>query len=297
MKLLVVGAGGQLGSDLVERAEAAGDTVIAPAREALDLERPEAMETVLQPHRPEVVVNCAAYNDTSGAESDAETAFRVNAYGPELLAAAAAGVGARFVHVSTDYVFDGETTRPYTEADPPGPLGIYGASKLVGETLVRRAHPEAWVVRTAALFGLAGRRTGNFVETVLRAAEAGGPLRMVSDVVVSPTATADLASGLLALIRADPAPGLYHVVDRGQASWYEFAVTIVEQAGLAVEVEPVPAASFASPVRRPAYSVLDGSRAAAVTGPMPHWTEGLDRYLEARDRVTGPEQGTDGASL
>jgi dTDP-4-dehydrorhamnose reductase len=188
-------------------------------------------------------------------------------------------------------VFDGRSDRPYTEADRTGPLSVYGASKLAGEALVLRAHDGAWIVRTAALFGLAGRHRGNFVETVLRAGGRGDPMRMVRDVVVSPTATADLAPGLLGMIQGDPEPGVYHMVNRGEASWYAFARAIVEAAGLDVEIEPVAASEFPSAVRRPSYSVLDGSKAAAVAGAMPHWRQGLEGYMAARAAL--PEAGAE----
>lgn len=293
MKVLVLGATGQLGTDLVAAAERSGDPVRGLSRADLDVTDPDAVAAVLDRHSFDVLINCTAYNDTSAAESDAAGAFRVNAEAPELLATAAREAGAVFVHISTDYVFDGRAGRPYVEEDPPAPLGVYGASKLTGEALARRAHPEGTtVIRTAALFGLAAVGDGgNFVETILRAARAraagvGGPVRGVEDIVVSPTATADLAGGILALLRSDAGPGLYHLVNEGRASWFEFASAIVELAGLDVEVEPAPASAYPSSVRRPPFSALDAGKAAAFAGRLPRWEEGLARYLEAR--ATGP---------
>lgn len=291
MRLVVVGAAGQLGSDLIAAAEAGAGSVRGLGREDLDVTDADAVSAVLGGLEFDALINCAAYNDTAGAELDCKTAFQVNARAPGLLAGAAADAGARFVHISTDYVFDGLAGRPYVEADPPAPLGVYGASKLTGEALARRAHPQGTlVIRTAALFGVAAvPRRGNFVETILDAARPKGEearrLRGVDDVIVSPTATTDLAAGVLGLLGADAPPDLYHLVNEGQASWFDFARSIVELAGLDAEVEPVPAATYASPVRRPPFSVLDAGKATAVTGSLPHWKDGLARYLVARAQV------------
>lgn len=285
--MLVVGAAGQLGADLLAATSSSEVASQGLTRSDLDVTDSGAVDRVLGDRRFDVLVNCTAYNDTAGAESDAEAAFRVNARAPELLATAARKAGARFVHVSTDYVFDGRAGRRYIEEDPPAPLGVYGASKLTGEALARSAHPDGTlVIRTAALFGLAAVGGGNFVETILGAAEprarAGRPLEVVDDVVVSPTATADLAAGILALLRAGADAGTYHLVNDGQASWFDFARAIVELEGLRVEVEPVPASAYPSPVRRPPFSALDAGKAAALIGRLPPWEDGLARYLRAR---------------
>ncbi len=289
MRLLVTGASGQLGTDLVGLARSRGLDVTGLTRADLDLGRVDTVVDALAGRDYDTLVNCAAYNDTSGAESEPAKAFAVNARAPEALATAARAAGARFVHISTDYVFDGRSRRPYAEEDPPAPLGVYGASKLTGEALARRAHPEGTrVVRTAALFGVAAaaRGGGNFIETILSAARSSaagsGPLRGVHDITVSPTATADLAGGLLDLIETDAPAGLYHLVNEGQATWCELACAIVERAGLDVPVEPVSADDFPSAFRRPTFSVLDSGRAAALIGALPHWEEALDRYLAER---------------
>lgn len=286
----MLGASGQLGADLLAAARPGAASIQGLTRSDLDVTDSAAVADVLPRHPFDVLVNCTAYNDTAGAETEPDKAFQVNARAPERLARAAREAGARFVHVSTDYVFDGRASRPYVEEDPPAPLGVYGASKLTGEALARRAHPEGTIIiRTAALFGLAGvDRGGNFVETILGAAKAkvagagGGPLRGVDDVVVSPTATADLAAGILAMLRADAATGIYHLVNEGRASWFDFARAIIELADLDVPVEPTPASTYPSPVRRPPFSVLDAAKAASLIGPLPHWRQGLARYLERR---------------
>lgn len=286
-RLLVVGAAGQLGADMVRFAPEHGFRVDGLGRDALDVGDEEAVREVLDARRFDVLVNCTAHNDTAGAESDPDSAFRVNARAPGWLAAAARRAGARFLHVSTDYVFDGRLGRPYTETDPPAPLGVYGASKLTGEARARTAHPEgSWVVRTAGLFGRAGiRRGGNFIETILRTAAERDRVQVVDDLVLSPTATEDLARALLDLIGANADPGLYHGVNRGQATWFQLASAAIEGAGVDVEIEPVPASTFPSPFPRPPFSALDCGRLEAVVGPVPHWREGLERYLEARAHV------------
>ncbi len=289
MKLLVMGASGQLGTDLAAAARVRGVEVTGFTRSDLDVTRDHDIAAHLAGRDYDVLVNCTAYSDTARAESEPGKAFDVNADAPGAMATAARKAGARFVHISTDYVFDGLTRRPYVEEDPPAPLGVYGASKLVGEALARRAYPEGTVVvRTAALFGVAAvvREGGNFVETILRvarsAASGGGSLRGVDDITVSPTSTADLATGLLDLIESGAPAGLYHLVNEGQATWYEFARAIVERAGIDVTVEPVRAEDFPSVFRRPSFSVLDSGKAAALVGPLPHWEEGLAHYLETR---------------
>lgn len=288
MRLLVTGSGGQLGHDVVLAARAAGHQVVALSRAELDLARPDTLEDALAAHEPDVLVHCAAWTRVDDAEADPATAFAVNARAPGLLAGACARLGARMVHIGTDYVFDGRADRPYREDDPPAPLNVYGASKLTGEALARGAHPAGLVVvRTASLFGAAGARRaaagtgGNFVETVLRRAREGGGLRVVDDIVMSPTHSADLARGILTLVDGEAEAGLYHVVNGGQASWYDFALAIVEGAGLRAEIEPVPAREYPTPARRPGYSVLGTEKARAVGVEMAPWRDALARYLES----------------
>ena len=290
MRIAIVGSAGQLGRDLRIAAKRAGFPVHAFDRAALDVTDERAVDATLGDVEFDVLVNCAAFSDTAGAEADPASAFRVNASAPEILASAARDAGARFIHLSTDYVFDGTLGRPYTEEDPPAPLGIYGASKLTGEALARRAHPDGTlVVRTAALFGVAAvERGGNVVEAILRAARAragGGdrPVRGVTDIVVSPTYTVDLAEGILLLLDAGAQPGVLHLVNEGAASWLDVARAVVEIAGIEVEVEPTTSSAYPSAFRRPACSVLDTSRAAGIIGPLPEWRDALERYLHERD--------------
>lgn len=291
--LLILGANGQLGRDL---AAAAGPDhhVTALTRADVDVSDSVAGRRALASIRCDIVANCTAFNDTAGAEADPAAAFRVNAHAVEWLAGWARERGARFVHVSTDYVFAGDTDRPYRETDAPSPINVYGASKLMGEALARRAHPDgALVVRTASLFGVAGIEPGrgNFVETIIAAAEAGGPVRVVDDVTMSPTATADLSDAILALLLRDAAPGIYHVANQGRATWYELARAVAEYAGLTAPIEAVSSSEYPSTIRRPAFSVLDTTRADAITGGLPSWQSALRRYVAARAASTRTEVG------
>ena len=231
--------------------------------------------------------------DTDRIELDPGDAFTVNGRAVGALARVCRERAARLVHVSSDYVFDGALHRPYREDDPPAPINVYGASKLLGESLARREHPEgALVVRTASLYGWAspGRGSGNFVATMLRLAREGRPIRVVDDVVMSPTRAGDLAGWVLDLLEAGAPAGIYHAVNGGEASWWELAVAALEASGLDAAVEGVPASSYGMEAPRPRYSVLDTSRAAEYTSLRP-WREALAEHLSEADEhgATGEE--------
>jgi dTDP-4-dehydrorhamnose reductase len=296
VRLLVLGARGQLGHDMVLAGRAAGLTVTALSRGDLELigadagaADGDALAGRLAHHEFDVLVNCVAYTRVDDAETDAGAAFALNAAAPERLAFACAARGARLVQPSTDFVFDGLAGRPYREDDPPAPLSVYGASKLAGEARARRAHASGTlVVRTASLFGVAGARRadaggpGNFVETMIRRGAETGRLRVVDDVVMSPTSTADLAAGILGLIQADAPAGIYNLVNAGRATWHGFARAIIEGAGVDAVVEPVPASDYPTPAPRPAFAVLDTGKAAAAGVRMRPWEDALAAYLSAR---------------
>ena len=277
MRVLVTGAGGQLGRESVLALRGAGHEAIAVGHAELDIGVPGAAERVLAEQRPEAVLNCAAWTAVDAAEDHPDAAMRANAAGPALLAAACAAAGARLCHVSTDFVFDGRATAPMDEATPPNPLGVYGASKRAGEEEVHRLCPDHLLVRTAWLFGQQGP---NFVLTMLRLARERGSLRVVADQRGSPTWTGSLAPALVRLLERG-ASGTYHLVNSGEASWHELARATVEEAGLlGVRVEPIGTADFPTRARRPAYSVLD-PRAWRELGeaPLPPWREALRRYV------------------
>jgi dTDP-4-dehydrorhamnose reductase len=277
VRFLVTGAGGQLGRDLVE--VLTGDPSVevdAADHAALAVEDRGAVMALVASVRPEVVIHCAALTDLDRCELEPALATAVNAQGTANLAEAASAVGAHLVYVSTDYVFDGEKRRPYTEADPTNPLSVYGATKLAGE----RACPDgATVVRTS---WLAGAHGSNFVTTVLRLAEEDGELRFVDDQRGSPTHTADLASALAALA-IDRRPGCFHVVNGGGASRFELARQVLAYSGGDPDrVVPI-ATKELNPPRlavRPAYSVLDTSAfERAGYRALPSWQEGLADLL------------------
>jgi dTDP-4-dehydrorhamnose reductase len=279
VKALVAGAGGQLGQALV--ACLGPELAWSGAREALDVRDGAAVARVVESVRPDVVFNAAAYNAVDGAETDPGGALAVNAAGPAHLARAARSVGAVVVHVSSDYVFDGTLGRPYVEDDRPAPLSQYGVSKLAGELAVAAATPEHLVVRTSAVFGGGGSRAkgGSFVERMLARARAGQPLRVVSDQVLSPTYAPDLATALVTLV-ARGVRGLFHVTNAGECSWHALACAALEIAGVEHEVEPVGAAAFGAPARRPAYSALANARWAGLgLAPQRPWRAALREFL------------------
>jgi dTDP-4-dehydrorhamnose reductase len=290
MRVAVTGAGGQLGRELVEMVRAAGHDAVAAGRERCDIAEPGSASRLIDESRPDALINCAAWNDVDGAEASPDGAFRVNAVGPRLLAAACQAAGVRLCHISTDFVFDGEGEAPLDEWTPAHPLSVYGASKLAGEGEVRALCTDHRIVRTAWLFGKDGP---NFVRTILRLAGQGPELRVVADQHGSPTWTGHLAPALLRLIEVD-APGTYHLTGGGTASRHELAAAVVELAGLPTAVIPVGSEEFPLPARRPAHAALD-NRAWRLLGepPLPHWREGVRAYLselETADQVVAGRQ-------
>lgn len=276
MRLLVTGAAGMLGRDVVSGATAAGHELTALGRAELDITDAGAVEAAVRDARPDAVINCAAWTDVDGAEGDPDEAFAVNAAGAGNVARAAAAAGAWIVHVSTDYVFSGEKRSPYLESDPTGPGSQYGLGKLAGEVAVAEAAPKQHTtVRSSWLFGAGGRC---FPATILRAGAERDQLTVVDDQVGCPTFTVHLAHALLALAE-DPIPGTMHVAGGGQCSWYELSREIAHLAGLPCEVVPGTTAELGRPAPRPAYSVLGTERAG--TPRLPDWHEGLQAFLAA----------------
>jgi dTDP-4-dehydrorhamnose reductase len=233
-----------------------------------------------------VVVNCAAYNFVDKAESEPETAFAVNAWAVRDLTTICRDLDATLVHFSTDYVFglDGDRTTPYRETDAPGPMSVYGLSKLTGEYLVRSICPKHFVIRTCGLYGVwgSGGKGRNFVETMLRLAGLGKPIPVVNDQRCTPSFTADVAAATAALI-ATGAFGLYHITSGGDCTWYELARETLRLAGVTADLTPISSAEFGADARRPGYSVLSNEKllAAGVTH-LRHWTEALAAYFQDR---------------
>ena len=276
MRILITGAAGMLGQDVVRAAHAANHEVAAFARDELDILDARAVQRTIAAERPAAVINCAAWTDVDAAESDEEGATRLNGEAAGTVAAAAAGAGAAVVHPSTDYVFDGTGTRPYVESDPTAPINAYGRSKLAGEHAVAAANPRHFVVRTSWLFGLGGR---NFVETMLGLASAGGPVLVVRDQVGCPTYTGHLAEALVRLLDGE-SYGLHHITGGGDCSWFEFANEIFQQAGTETRAMSCTSDEFPRPAVRPAYSVLRTERDYGLE--LPPWQDGLASYLAER---------------
>jgi dTDP-4-dehydrorhamnose reductase len=285
-RILLIGANGQLGSDLRGVLIQDGHEVIPRVHAELDICNAAAVSAELLHLRPEVVINTAAFHRVEDCETTKpDLAFSVNAVGVRNVALSCASVGAVLVHFSTDYVFSGrDAVRPYVETDAPDPLSVYGTSKLAGELLIAAVLDRYFTVRTCGLYGVAGSsgKGANFVETMLQKAAQGQAVRVVHDQVLTPTSTFDLASAVSQLIRTD-SYGLYHVTSEGQCSWYEFARGIFELERIHANLTPVRTDDFPSPVKRPTYSVLSKEKLLSVTKkPMRHWSDALARYLRAR---------------
>jgi dTDP-4-dehydrorhamnose reductase len=280
MKIAVIGADGQLGSDLVK--VLAGDEVLPLYYPEFDITRPEKVRSVLLAIRPDTVINTAAFHRVDECEDDPETSFRVNAIAVRDLARLAGEAGFSLVHFSTDYVFDGRKRAPYIESDPPNPLNVYAVSKLAGEFFVRALTERHFLVRTCGLFGQASclEKGYNFVDRMIALAEEGKPLRVVDDQWVTPTSTAELAERISVLIRTDHY-GLYHLTSEGQCTWFQFAQEVFSLLGRSPRLEPVSSGAFAAKARRPLYSVLENKR-AKETGlrDLSPWNEALKAYLQ-----------------
>ncbi len=289
MKLLITGSYGQLGNELLTilkngRAEIGaispayeGAQVIGVDADTLDITDAAAVKAFVERERPDVIINCAAMTNVDGCETMFDTAMKVNALGPRNLGAAANAVGAKLIHVSTDYVFAGNGTVPYCEWDPTAPNTVYGKSKALGEQYAMMQCPRTFVVRTAWLYGYVGH---NFVKTMLKLGAERDRLTVVADQRGNPTSANDLAYHLLKLALTEEY-GVYHCTNEGECSWYDFACRIMEKGGRACEVAPCTTAEYPSKTPRPAYSSLNNlSLQCTVGNEMRPWEEALDMYLE-----------------
>lgn len=282
MKVLLLGSQGQLGRE-VERTVPPGTTLSGADLPELDITDDAAVRRLLDEHAPECVINSAAFTAVDAAEKEADQARSINAEAPPRLAAALAERKVRLIHISTDFVFDGQQGRPYLPEDAPNPLGVYGRTKLDAERGVLDATSNAVVVRTAWLYGAFGN---NFVKTMLRVMERDGRVRVVADQVGTPTWARGLAQALWGFVARPKLRGIYHFTDAGVASWYDFAVAIAEEAGdlglvrRDTIVEPVSTADYPTPALRPPYSVLDKRATWAALGIVPrHWRVELRSFL------------------
>ena len=276
MKVLVFGARGMLGKDLVP-ALSVKHQVLARDIEDLDIADQQRVQKEIETLRPQVVVNAAAYTDVDGCEAKRELAFSVNAEGARNIAAGCAASNARMIHLSTDYVFDGTSSAPYREEDPPNPLNVYGASKLQGERQIREVLENHLIIRTEWLFGRHGK---NFVDTILRLAAQQEELRVVNDQRGAPTFTKDLSWAIEKLLEKE-AKGILHITNSGSCTWFEFARQILRDKGYDhVQVIPISSEELARPAKRPANSVMDCRRYEKLTGRMMRtWQEALQEYF------------------
>lgn len=283
-RIMITGASGQLGlalhsllkdhpqyelfrTDATAQAEA--------GIRALDITQEAEVSDYIERIKPDIIINCAALTAVDLCESEQEKAYRINALGPKYLAMASEEAGAKLVHISTDYVFDGQATEPYTEDALPNPTSVYGITKQSGDNFVQEYCSRYFILRTAWVYG----EGKNFVKTMLRLADGGNKIRVVEDQFGSPTSALELARVILFLMETE-SYGIYHATCEGSTSWYEFAITIFKELGREVEIEPIPTKEYPTPAKRPMYSVLDNESLRMKHGyKMKEWKEALREYL------------------
>jgi len=288
MKIALIGATGQLGSDLAKVVLARGHDLAPLTHADVEITDAESVAAMMQRHEPEIVLNMAAFHKVDVCEEEVEQTFAVNVYGVRNLALACRAHGAVLAHMSTDYVFGGDRARntPYVETDAPAPINVYGVSKLAGEHLARYLLERHFIFRVTGLYGVAGSsgKGSNFVELMLRLAGEGKDIRVVDDQRMTPTYTVDLAHQIAAVIETEQY-GLYHATSQGDCTWYEFAAEIFRQSGVSPNLGRAKTGDFGEKATRPAYSVLE-NRALQEMGMdvMRPWQEALGAYLEEREQ-------------
>ncbi|MBC8235355.1 dTDP-4-dehydrorhamnose reductase [bacterium] len=286
MNIMLIGANGQLGSDL--RKVLTTEELIPLTHADIEITDAAQVEAIIKHHQPEVVINTAAYHKTDECEENAEKAFQVNALGVRNLALSCREHNATLVHMSTDYVFDGKKGEPYTELDTPNPINVYGVSKLAGEHFVKYILDKYFLIRTSGLFGVAGSsgKGGNFIELMLRLADERDEIRVVDDQTLSPTSTVDLANKIKKLITTERF-GLYHITNNGACSWYDFAAKIFELSGKKPNLKRTTTEEFGAKANRPKYSVLDNYNLRQIgMDDMRTWEEALATYLHSTNRLS-----------
>ncbi len=285
MRVVIIGASGQLGSDLMRAF--ADVKPIGVDHKMFDIEMPSAISTMLVRHRPDLVINTAAFHNVELCETRPDRAFAVNALAVDGLAMQCAASGVALAHVSTDYVFDGTAHEPYPESAAARPLSAYGISKLAGELLVRRNLERAYVIRTSGLYGIRGSSTKGytFIERILTTAERGDPLRVVTDITFSPSYTVHVAAAIRKIVETERF-GTYHVTNAGQCTWYDFATEILRAAKLEAPVARTTSNEFPTLAKRPAFSALahENMRSAGLD-TVPDWRDGVAAYLSERSGV------------
>ena len=289
MNILVTGAYGQLGSEIkLQTGKYPGLNFFFTDVDSLDITDGEAVQKYFSENKLDAVINCAAYTAVDKAETDQQTAYKINAIAPGILAANAAKSGAMMIHISTDYVFDGNASEPYVETDKVDPQGVYGQTKLEGENKVQQENPDALIIRTSWLYSTFGN---NFVKTMLRVGKERGELKVVFDQVGTPTNAADLATIILQIIEKsklnskDFVPGIYHFSNEGVTSWYDFALAIFELSGVKCKVVPVVSEEYPTPTKRPHYSVLNKSKIKNTFGiEIPYWRDSLQLCINRLEK-------------
>ena len=284
MRVAIVGANGQLAYDLMPALGAAGHFAVGLSHEQIEVVDGESVGAALNASGPDLVVNTSAYHRVDEAEDNPDQAFRVNTAGVRNLALACRDLDVPLLHLSTDYVFSGTKASPYTESEAVDPINIYGVSKAAGEMVLRYVWPRHFIVRTSGLYGVAGSagKGGNFVETMLRLARDGSPIKVVNDQRLTPTSTRALAMQIAELISTE-AYGTYHATSQGHCTWYEFASEIFRRSDLQPELAPQSTAESGARARRPPYSVLENSQLKRLgLDRMPAWQNGLAEYLQLR---------------
>lgn len=285
MRVLLLGAYGRLGSEIRERWNDA--EIVAPTHAELDIENRSDTLRWFDRSVPDIAINCTAFHDVDRCEREPDRAFAINALAVERLARICRDRNCIFVTLSTDYVFDGSKREPYVEDDPARPISAYGASKLAGEHLVERLGMRAFIVRTCGIYGRSGGSPSSFPDRIIASARAGEPIRVVSDVIASPTFAGHLAVALRALVESDQY-GIYHIVNRGAISWHDFAVETLRRAGIEYTIQPIEQFKWKTEAPRPHYSALGSSRLPGLGIAMSGWQEGLAEYL-ASERVSAVE--------
>ena len=281
-RVLLFGGGGQLGTEIRRLWEA---EIVSPSHAELDITDAQAVAAAIEASKPDALVNCAAFHNVERCEEEPQNAFAANAIAVNAMAELCEARGIRFVTFSTDYVFDGALGRIYTEEDVPNPISAYGCSKFAGELLVQRLQTQAYVIRTCGVYGTRTSTTKGytFVDRIIAQARAGEPVRVVSDQTVSPTYATHLAQGVAQLLSAGAEPGLYHMVNEGAVTWYDYAREALRLAGIDQEIEPVSYTNWKTRVRRPPFSALDNAKLHALGIHMPDWRTGVADYI--RDRA------------
>lgn len=286
MKVVVLGAQGQLGTDVSNIFK--DEDAVSLSRDDLDITDQEKAKKVLRDLQPDIVINTAAYHNVEECESNINIAFEVNTIAAHHLSIICRDLKARFVYISTDYVFDGQKNSPYTEDDASCPLNAYGVSKFIGELLVKNNTDKYYIFRVASLFGKVGPRGKgkHFIEKIIDKAKNKEEIKVVSDIVMSPTYTKDAASKFKEVIRKDLPSGIYHITNSGYCSWYEFAKEIVRLLNLDIEIKPISYKDFKSKAARPLFSALASSKLKEFDiEPLPAWKEALIQYLKEKEYI------------